>query len=727
MKKAKKTANWFALISLVFNVSMFSVFAPEVAKAADSGYKPPTDFTSTGWSNPSRAYTSNNSYAVADAPALIGSSTPDVIAYQDFDFNVPAGAKIDGIEIKVEGRTEALRQAKVSLSWDGGTSYTAGSGVKTTNLPVGWSSSADATRYLGSATDKWNRSAWTVDELSNSNFRLKLEATYTIAATKLNLDLVEAIVYYTPNTAPTAPVLVSPTDTAYTTDSTPSFEWNASTDADNDTISYGIEISSFSDFSSYALTGGTFGTAFVPASLLADGTYYWRVRAVDNYSNYTYSSVYSFTVDTNAPEITNFTASPSSFSPAIGDTTNISYTTSDNLAGDVYASVGIYDAAGVTLLKELVSNVLPEVQGNHNVNWDGEGYTNDGEYKVKVQVRDEAGNSSEQSVSVYVDTQGPAGTYDSVVDATNPTNNNNPNTYGKYNGLVEPNAVYSSVVQYPTDIEVIKVVFEKTTGEKFYKIGQMDNLGGYTTSAGDEWTCATCLVAPFSTATLPDGTYKVIVESYDTAGNMTPELVENAQVIDTVKPGEVKNLIVTGKTDTTISLKWDAVSDADLGGYKVYYGTTNGVWTGSRDAGNVTTYTMSGLSANTNYFFKVVAYDKAMNDAIDSNIVNDTTNTTPIVLAATTTTGSTVGKASTGATAPEGAIAGATDENTGENTDNKEEKKEENKNSGFNWWWLLLLALLAGGGYYYYTKNPGVLAAFKKKKSDTYVPPTDES
>jgi hypothetical protein len=54
-----------------------------------------------------------------------------------------------------------------------------------------------------------------------------------------------------------------------------------------------------------------------------------------------------------------------------------------------------------------------------------------------------------------------------------------------------------------------------------------------------------------------------------------------------------------------VTLAWDAVSGAS--GYHIYYGTESGRYGTEVDAGNVTTYTVTGLAASTTYYFAVTA------------------------------------------------------------------------------------------------------------------------
>ena len=71
------------------------------------------------------------------------------------------------------------------------------------------------------------------------------------------------------------------------------------------------------------------------------------------------------------------------------------------------------------------------------------------------------------------------------------------------------------------------------------------------------------------------------------------------------------------------ALAWNPVTDSDLAGYRVYYGTSAGNYTSSVDVGNVTATTISTLTDCTNYFFGVKAYDTAGNESTSySNEVN---------------------------------------------------------------------------------------------------------
>jgi hypothetical protein len=71
--------------------------------------------------------------------------------------------------------------------------------------------------------------------------------------------------------------------------------------------------------------------------------------------------------------------------------------------------------------------------------------------------------------------------------------------------------------------------------------------------------------------------------------------------------------IVATRLSHDTDLKWDANKEPDLAGYEIVWrDTTAATWTNSKPVGNVTTFTMKGMSKD-NYFFGVRAVDKEGN------------------------------------------------------------------------------------------------------------------
>jgi hypothetical protein len=87
---------------------------------------------------------------------------------------------------------------------------------------------------------------------------------------------------------------------------------------------------------------------------------------------------------------------------------------------------------------------------------------------------------------------------------------------------------------------------------------------------------------------------------------------------------------VAGVGDSSTSLNfaalaWDAVTDPTLSGYRIYYGTTPGTYLQSvgqgLNVGKATTFTVTGLSSRTRYYFTATAYDTLNNESTYSNEV----------------------------------------------------------------------------------------------------------
>lgn len=123
----------------------------------------------------------------------------------------------------------------------------------------------------------------------------------------------------------------------------------------------------------------------------------------------------------------------------------------------------------------------------------------------------------------------------------------------------------------------------------------------------------------------------------------------NFDIADTVAPVNVSS--ATGSSATsTVTLNWNNPTDADFEGILVLQGTSNLSGTPAERTnyalsdtigngtvvylGTGTTLTQTGLSANTNYFFKIYSYDIFKNYAtgeslhLKTNIASDTTSPT---------------------------------------------------------------------------------------------------
>lgn len=75
-------------------------------------------------------------------------------------------------------------------------------------------------------------------------------------------------------------------------------------------------------------------------------------------------------------------------------------------------------------------------------------------------------------------------------------------------------------------------------------------------------------------------------------------------------PAAPVNLVAT-PGDEAMNLSWAANAETDLAGYMVYYGEASGNYSTIIDAGNVTSYGITGLVNDTAYYVAIAAYDLA--------------------------------------------------------------------------------------------------------------------
>jgi phosphodiesterase/alkaline phosphatase D-like protein len=147
------------------------------------------------------------------------------------------------------------------------------------------------------------------------------------------------------------------------------------------------------------------------------------------------------------------------------------------------------------------------------------------------------------------------------------------------------------------------------------------------------------------TGLTPNTTYYFAIKTADEVPNWAgiSNILSQATLpaADIVRPGPITTLAVTGTTETTASLRWNAVGDDSLTGtatsYDVRFSTspiTASNWGSASQAtgepapaspGTVQNFTLSGLARQTAYYFAVRASDEAGNVSALSNVVNATT------------------------------------------------------------------------------------------------------
>lgn len=148
--------------------------------------------------NATNAYADGGGEAV-DTDSGSGTSTSctsaskDKHRYYNYGISLPAGATVEGIEVRLDARVDSTssstRRMCVQLSWDGGSSWT--SAQQTSNLGT-----SEATYWLGSSSDLWGRSSWSSSNLSNSNFRVRITDVADSTFRDFYLDWAAVTVHY---------------------------------------------------------------------------------------------------------------------------------------------------------------------------------------------------------------------------------------------------------------------------------------------------------------------------------------------------------------------------------------------------------------------------------------------------------------------------------------------------------------------------------------------------
>jgi hypothetical protein len=117
-------------------------------------------------------------------------STKDKHRYYNYGINIP-GSNILGIEVRLDAKVDSSSGAPklcVQLSWNGGSSWT--SAKQTPNLVT-----AEQSYLLGGSSDTWGH-AWTLSELSNANFRVRVIDISTSSSRDFSLDWVTVRITY---------------------------------------------------------------------------------------------------------------------------------------------------------------------------------------------------------------------------------------------------------------------------------------------------------------------------------------------------------------------------------------------------------------------------------------------------------------------------------------------------------------------------------------------------
>lgn len=136
--------------------------------------------------------------------------------------------------------------------------------------------------------------------IPDGSYTVTLSYLDSLSGMALSTQSTNVTIDTTPPTVPGTPTTTSPTN-----DTTPTFSWAASTDDGTGLLStpYVIQWSQDPDFAGFITTSNA-STSYSIPSALAEGTWYFRVRARDAVLNYSdYSANGSVLIDTTAPTV----------------------------------------------------------------------------------------------------------------------------------------------------------------------------------------------------------------------------------------------------------------------------------------------------------------------------------------------------------------------------------------------------------------------------------------
>jgi MSHA biogenesis protein MshQ len=148
--------------------------------ASPTGCSNVTGVGTLAWTNPTRAFASDNSYATAVATSATGTQLTNYLKCTGYGFNIPAGATVNGITVGVE------RKISSTTSTSGKDNIVqllkAGSLVGSNLATATAYTTTDVVEAHGSAANLWG-TTWTDVDINNANFGVSYSGNITKTST----------------------------------------------------------------------------------------------------------------------------------------------------------------------------------------------------------------------------------------------------------------------------------------------------------------------------------------------------------------------------------------------------------------------------------------------------------------------------------------------------------------------------------------------------------------
>jgi hypothetical protein len=162
------------------------------------------------------------------------------------------------------------------------------------------------------------------------------------------------------------------------------------------------------------------------------------------------------------------------------------------------------------------------------------------------------------------------------------------------------------------------------------------SVAGYVISYGTQsgkyaWNVDTGSQTQRLVSGLSDNTtYFFVVKSYTATGVVSSPSPEVSGRVSSTTTASSTTSATTSTSASSLTVAWDPSPDPSVSGYVISYGTQSGRYDGSVDAGLQTQRSVSGLSANTVYYFVVQAYTADHVLSLPSSETSGSTATTVV-------------------------------------------------------------------------------------------------